>query len=78
MDGAENVAGRFILRQGLEHTLPYASAAPARVARMHNAEIAKAIGQIPPWDACAVAVQHRVHEQPVIFCSGSRLSGLPG
>ena len=67
-----------ILRQGLEHPLPYAAATPARVARMHDAEIAKALGQIPPRDACAVAVQHRVREQPVVLCSGSGLPALAG
>lgn len=40
---------------------------------MHDAEIAKARGQVSAGDTCAVAIVHGVHEQSVVFCSGSRM-----
>lgn len=38
-------------------------------------EITKTLGQVAPRNACAVAVEHRIDEQPVV---ASRSSGLPG
>jgi hypothetical protein len=79
-DGAVN-HGVFvvrILRQNLENPLPHASPAPARVAGMHHAEVTKALRQVTPGNACAVALEHRIHEQPVVARGGSGLCRLAG
>ena len=79
-DGGVN-HGVFVVRvlcQGLEHPLPYAAVAPARVTGVHDAKVAETGRQVPPGDARTVAVEHSIHEQPVVFCSGSRLSCLAG
>jgi hypothetical protein len=79
-DGAVN-HGVFvvrILRQNLENPLPHASPAPARVTGEYYAEVTKALRQVTPGNACAVAVQHRIHEQPVVSRSGSGLCRLAG
>ena len=52
--------------QRLEHAPPHAGPAPARVPGMNDAIISKARRQIPPRDPCAVAVQYRFDEQPVV------------
>ena len=45
---------------------------------MHDAKVAETGRQIPPRNTCTVAVQHGVHEQSIVFCSGSGLSCLTG
>ena len=45
---------------------------------MHDAEVAKALGQVTPGYASSVAVEHRIHEQTVVTRSGSGLPGLAG
>lgn len=45
---------------------------------MHDAEIAKALWQISPRATCAIAVEHCIDEQPVVFCSGSGPACLAG
>jgi hypothetical protein len=65
-----------VLRQGIKHPLPNTAVAPSRVTGVYDTEIAKARRQIPPRNACSVAVQNGIHEQPVVFCCGARLSCL--
>ena len=43
---------------------------------MHDTKIAKALRQITPGNAGAVAVKHRIHELSIVSRSGSGLSGL--
>ena len=43
---------------------------------VHDTEIAKALRQVTPGDAGAVAVKHRIHEQSIVSRSSSGLSGL--
>jgi transposase len=79
-DGAVN-HGVFVvrvLRQELQYPLPHATPAPATVAGVHHPEITKTLGQVAPRNACAVAVEHRIHEQPAVACRCSGLSGLTG
>ena len=45
---------------------------------VHDAKVAETGRQIPPRNTCTVAVQHGVHEQSIVFCSGSGLSCLTG
>ena len=45
---------------------------------MHDTEITKALWQIAPRDTSAVAVEHRIDEQAIVFCSGSWLACLAG
>lgn len=45
---------------------------------MHDAKVAESRGQVAPGDACAVAVQHGIDEQPVVPGCGSRLTCLAG
>ena len=45
---------------------------------MHDAKVAESRWQVAPGDACAVAVEHCIDEQPVVFCRGSGLSCLTG
>jgi len=65
-----------LLSQGLEHPLPNPAVAPARVTGVHDTEIAKACRQVSPRNSRSVAVQHGIHEQPVVFCCGSGMSCL--
>lgn len=46
----------------------------SRVTGVHDAKVAETGRQIPPRNTCTVAGQHAVHEQSIVFCSGS---GLP-
>ena len=62
----QNVFVVRILRQDFEDALPNTPFASARMAQVHNAKVAKVFGQIPPSDACAVAVQYRLDKQSVV------------
>ena len=77
-DGGIN-HGVFVVRvlcQGFKHPLPDTGLAPARVTGVHDAKVAETGRQIPPRNTCTVAVQHGVHEQSIVFCSGSGLACL--
>jgi len=67
-----------VLGQGLENTLPHTAAAPSHMAQMHDAKIAEALGQVAPGNAGAVAIEHRIDEQPVVLGGGSNVSGPAG
>ena len=56
-----------ILRLGIKDAPPDTRVAPARVAKVHDPKVAKACGKIPPCNACAVAIQHGLHEQAVVL-----------
>lgn len=43
-----------ILRQGLKNPLPHTALAPARMAGVHDAKVAKARRQVAPGNASAV------------------------
>jgi hypothetical protein len=63
-----------VLSQGFKHPLLDTCLAPVQVTDVHDAKVAEMRWQIPPRNTCTVAVQHGVHEQSIVFCSGS---GLP-
>jgi hypothetical protein len=52
--------------QIVKHLLPYATLGPAAKARMHRLSIAKPLRQIAPGDAGTIAIQYRLHKQPII------------
>lgn len=58
--------------------MPHARLAPAHVAQVHHPEVPETLGQIAPRDAGAVAVQHRIHEQSIVFGGGSDMSSPAG
>ncbi len=45
---------------------------------MHYAKVAKALWQIPPWNACPVAIQHRFDEKTVVPRRPAYMSFPPG
>ena len=55
-----------ILGQGFKHTLPYTRAAPARMAQMNHAKVAKALRQIAPGHTGTVAKQHNLNKQATL------------
>src|SRR5439155_20558393 len=62
--------GVFIIRVGrqhLEHLLPHPTLGPARKSRMNFDRIAKALRQIAPGDASAIAIENRFDKQPVVL-----------
>lgn len=62
--------GVFIVgigRQGLQHALPDAALAPARVPDKYHMDTPEALRQIVPGNARPVAVQHRFDKQAVIL-----------
>lgn len=73
IDHAPFVVG--ILGQCFEDAQPYARAAPARVAQVNDAKVAKALGQIAPGNAGSVAVEHGIDKQAVVR---SRAPYVPG
>jgi len=56
-----------VFRQMLEHPLPDAAFAPARVASMDHPEVSEPLRQVSPRNPGAVPVSHRFDEQPVIL-----------
>ena len=54
-------------RQHLEEPLPDAAFGPPGEARMNLDRIAKALGQIPPWNACPITIEHRFDKQPIVL-----------
>lgn len=62
--------GIFVVGVGgqvLKDFLPHSSTGPAAHARMNHPKVPKSIRQIAPRDSGAVAVQNRIHKQPVIL-----------
>ena len=57
----------------LKHLLPHATAAPAHVAQVNNAEVAKALGEITPSNTAAIAVQHSINKESVVFCRSANV-----
>ena len=53
--------------RSLEHPLPYPALGPAREARMNLDRIAKALRQVPPGNARAIAVEHSFDKQPIVL-----------
>lgn len=77
-DGGIN-HGVFVVRvlsQDFKHPLLDTCLAPVQVTDVHDAKVAEMRWQIPPRNTCTVAVQHGVHEQSIVFCSGSGLTCL--
>ena len=77
-DGGIN-HGVFVVRvlsQDFKHPLLDTCLAPVQVTDVHDAKVAEMRWQIPPRNTCTVAVQHGVHEQSIVFCSGSGLACL--
>ena len=54
-------------RQMLEQPLPHAGLSPAAEAGLHLDPTAEPLGQIAPGNAGAVAVDHRLHKEPVVL-----------
>jgi len=50
----------------LEDKPPDTTLGPAAETRMHNTEVAETFGKIAPRNIRAVAVEHGLHEQPVV------------
>ena len=61
-------------RAGIEDQLPHAALAPALMARVHDAEIAKALKQVSLGNACTVAIERVIYKQSVVFCGSFWLS----
>src|SRR3954453_23669228 len=61
----------------LEHALPHAGLGPATEAGLHLDPTAKALGQIAPGDASPIAVEHRLHEEPVILGGHAHIPDPP-
>src|SRR4051812_49589806 len=64
-------------RQVLEHPLPYAGLGPATEAGLHRDPTAEPLGQIAPGDARPIAVEHRLHEEPVILGGHAHMPDPP-
>lgn len=67
-----------ILGQGFEHALPHARSAPAAVAQMNHAKVAKALRQITPGNTGAIAIEHGIHKQAVVGCGAPHMSSPAG
>ena len=46
--------------------------------RMNDAKITKALRQISPCNACAIAVKHSIYKETVIFTGGTDVSSPAG
>src|SRR3954454_19229813 len=64
-------------RQVLEHPLPYAGLGPATEAGLHLDPTAEPLGQIAPGDARTIAVEHCLHEEPVILGGHAHIPDPP-
>lgn len=64
--------------QGSEDFVPNARSAPAHMPQMHDAEVSEALRQITPRDACAVAKEHSIHKQSVVFGWSANMSRPSG
>src|SRR3954470_7988585 len=64
-------------RQVLEHPLPYAGLGPATEAGLHRDPTAEPLGPIAPGDARPIAVEHRLHEEPVILGGHAHMPDPP-
>jgi len=62
-------------RQSLEQPLPHSFIGPAGKAHMDLYGIAKALRQIAPGNACAIAVEHGLDKQPVVLGGHSDMTG---
>jgi hypothetical protein len=67
-----------IARQHLKQLLPHPALGPAREARMDLDRVAKAFEQVPPGDTGPIAVDHRLHKQPIVFGRYPRCPSCPG
>jgi len=79
-DGAVD-HGVFIVRigrQNLEHLLPHAAPGPAGKSRVKLYRIAEAFRQIPPGNACAIPVKHRLDKQSVVLGSDTDMPFTAG
>ena len=57
-----------ISREMQEDLLPDTGFGPSAEALMHVLPITEALRQIAPWDAGAIAIEHRLDEPPVVCC----------
>ena len=64
-----------VLGQYFKQALPHTAPAPAHMAQVHHAEVPNRSGRIAPGNARAIAVEHRIDEQAVVF---GRRSNVPG
>jgi hypothetical protein len=55
-----------ISREMLEDALPDTGFGPAAMAAVYVLPISEALGQVAPWNAGPIAVEHRLHKQPVV------------
>ena len=54
-------------RQALEHFLPHPGLGPPAEAGVYLDPTAEPLGQIAPWDASTIAVQHSLDKQPIVL-----------
>ena len=55
-----------VLGQMIEDCFPDPASGPPAESRMHHAKVAEAFRQIAPRYPRAIAIQHSLHEQPVV------------
>lgn len=67
-----------VLRQMLENPSPDAGFGPTAETQVHDAEIAKALGQIAPRYARAIPIQHRLDKEPIVLGSHADGAFAPG
>lgn len=73
--------GVLVIGLGAErfkHSLPNTRSAPAHKPSMDNAEVAKAIRQVSPGNACAIAVEHSIYEEAIVFTGRANMSSPAG
>ena len=53
-------------REKLEQPAPYTALCPSAEAGMDSLPSAEALGQVAPWDASSIAVDHGIDEQTIV------------
>jgi len=64
-----HVFGVGVAGQMIQNTLENSALAPPAEALVRALPGAKMRRQIPPWNACPIAVEHRVDEEPIVWRS---------
>ncbi len=67
-----------VSREMQEDLLPNTRFGPSAEPLMHVLPIAEALREVAPRHTSPIAIQHCLHEQPVVRCRHSHMTLLPG